>query len=139
MLKAIKKILSVSLAFWVVFTTSSFVVNTHYCCDTIIDISIFSKAETCKSKVIINKMSSEQCISGNEVCCSDNTYIHEADDKIKKSSFEINNETYTFLLTFFYSYVNLFEGLENDFVPFKDYSPPYLVKDILLINETFLI
>ena len=38
-----------------------------------------------------------------------------------------------------YSYINLFEGLEKNIVPFKNYSPPLIVTDIQVLDQVFLI
>ena len=39
------KIASFSLALAVLFTTSSFAVDAHFCCNRLVDVSIFSKAQ----------------------------------------------------------------------------------------------
>ncbi|OSS39653.1 secreted protein [Christiangramia flava JLT2011] len=44
-----------------------------------------------------------------------------------------------FVATFTYSFVNLFEVGDKETIPFANYTPPLLVKDILLLDQTFLI
>uniref|UniRef100_UPI00404A80EC HYC_CC_PP family protein n=1 Tax=Gelidibacter sp. TaxID=2018083 RepID=UPI00404A80EC len=73
------KILSFFLAVFILFSTSSFTVDMHFCCNKLVDMAFF------------------------------NTYI------------------------------NLFEGLEENVISFKTYRPPLLSTDIIILNETFLI
>jgi len=34
---------------------------------------------------------------------------------------------------------NLFEGYDDTIIPFKEYSPPPLIRDVQLLHQTFLI
>lgn len=67
------------------------------------------------------------------------TYFKNADNNLKKSQFDYSINNIVFLQTFFQTYVNLFEGLEQKVVPFTFYDPPFLEKDILVLHETFLL
>jgi len=44
-----------------------------------------------------------------------------------------------FVASFVYSYAHLFEGLAENVIPFRDYSPPPLIRDIQILDQTFLI
>lgn len=72
-------------------------------------------------------------------CCSNRSYVKKADDTLKNHRFDLDANNLVFIRTFIYTYVNLFEGLEQKVVPFVDYNPPFIEKDILLLHETFLL
>ncbi len=132
------KIVSVCLATIVLFTTMSFTVDIHYCGEALVDFSVVHDVETCG-------MESEQpmnsCESGvsEKPCCSDKQVVIEGQDELKISFDTLSFEQQTFVATFFYSYVNLFEDLDTNIVPFRDYAPPFLIRDIQKLHETYLI
>ena len=134
------KISAFFLAVFILFSTSSFTVNMHFCCNKLVDMAILSKAETCKDKVQKKDMSSKTCKTFQEkYCCSNRSYLKTGDDIIKKTNNELQAEDIVFLNPFFHSYINLFEGLNEHVVPFKHYKPPLLFKDIQTLHETYLI
>ncbi len=96
-------------------------------------MAFFSKAESCMEAAKKKDTNSKQCTSIQEKdCCDNQTIVKEGDDTFKKS-------TLVFLNTFFNTYINLFEGLEENVISFKTYRPPLLSTDIIILNETFLI
>jgi len=136
----IDKILSITLALIMLFTTTSFTVNMHFCCNQMVDMAFFSKAEVCKDKVQKKDSPIKQCSTLQEKeCCSNKSFVKEGDDVFKESNIASQIETLVFLNTFVFTYINLFEGLEENIVPFKAYRPPLLFADIQILNETFLI
>jgi|TARA_R110001632_G_scaffold232764_1_gene374507 hypothetical protein len=133
------KILSVTLAFAVLFATSSFTVDMHFCCNKLVDVAVFGKAKPCKVKKQDLSISFKKCSIGQMDCCSNKSIVKKAEDNLKKSQVELDTNKIVFLQAFFHSYVNLFEGLELDVVSFINYNPPWIEKDILVLHETFLI
>ena len=134
------KILSFFLAASILLTSSSFAVDMHFCCNQLVDMAFFSKAELCKDKVQKNDSLFKQCTSIQEKeCCDNQTFVKEGNDTFKKSSIILEVDTLVFLNTFVYTYINLFEGLDKNVVPFKQYRPPLLAKDIHILHETYLI
>ena len=134
------KIISFFLAALILFSTSSFTVDMHFCCNKLVDMSLIGKAKVCAEKVQKKKEPTKQCTTLQEKdCCSNQSFVKTGDDTIKKANTQLEAETIIFLNTFFYVYVNLFEGLEKNIVPFKQYRPPLLSKDIQILHETYLI
>ena len=112
----------------------------HFCCNKLVDMAILSKAEACKDKVQKKDVSTKKCTTFQEKdCCSSRSFLKTGDDIVKKANNELQAEDIVFLNTFFYTYINLFEGLDENVVPFKHYRPPLLFKDILILHETYLI
>lgn len=137
--RILNKILSVTLAFAVLFATTSFAADMHFCCDKLVDMAVFSKAKSCAEKIQPTENSSRKCSIGAKDCCSNKTFVKQGEDNLKKSNFEQNTDDLVFLHTFFYTYVNLFENLDKNVVPFFDYDPPWIERNLLVLHETFLI
>ena len=72
-------------------------------------------------------------------CCSDNQIMVEGQDNLKTSSNQLTFQQQAFVATFVYTYINLFDGLDKNIIPFKDYTPPYLIRDVQKLHETYLI
>ncbi len=112
----------------------------HFCCNQLVDIAVWNKAKTCTEKVQQKDSPLKQCTTLQEKdCCSNESFVKTGNDTIKKANTKLEAETVIFLNTFFYVYVNLFEGLEKNIVPFKQYRPPLISKDIQTLYETYLI
>ena len=112
----------------------------HFCCNKMVDLAFFSKAESCMETAQKKDNNSKQCTTIQEKdCCDNKTILKEGDDTFKKANTISEIETLVFLNNFVYSYINLFEGLEKNTVPFKAYRPPLLSTDLVILNESFLI
>lgn len=126
------------MAILVLITTMSFTVDMHYCGDTLVDFSVIRSAKTCGME---KEQSENEC--ENEVsegsCCSDRQIVAEGQNDIITSFYSLTLEQQTFVASFVYAYVNLFDGLETNIVPFRDYVPPLLIRDIQKLDETYLI
>ena len=72
-------------------------------------------------------------------CCKDVVKLFKGQDDIKTNTLDLNFSEQILVASFIYTYVNLFEGLEENIIPFKEYSPPFLITNIQVINETYLI
>ncbi|MCM4164912.1 MULTISPECIES: HYC_CC_PP family protein [unclassified Arenibacter] len=132
------KIVSFSMALLVLFSTFSFTVEQHYCGDTLVDFSMFGKAESCGMD--IQQLSNSHDDNLKKIgCCEDETLSVLGLDDLKVSLEKLNFEQHKFVVSFVYSYLNLFEGLQENIVPFNHYPPPLLVKDIPILHQTFLI
>ena len=135
-----RKIASIAMAFTVILSTMSFSVDMHYCGDHLVDFSLYDKVDTCMMKAKMGKSSTDCKLSRMAMdCCSDVEIVVEGRDDLKISFDQLNFEQQLFLVTFAYSYINLFQGLEENSIPFIDYSPPPLIRDIQILDQTFLI
>ncbi len=127
----IHKALSILMAFFVLFSTTSFTVEKHYCGGNLIDVAIFSEADKCGGNMEMSSMKS---------CCKDEVEVIVGQDELNISSFdELDFDQKVFLVTFFQSYTNLYKSLPKQIIPFKDYSPPNLVYDIHILDQVYLI
>jgi len=138
MKQVINKIAAVLMAFVVLFSTMSFTISEHYCGDYLVNSSLFSKAESCGMEM--QKPSpTKDCSVNKDNCCSDVLTHIEGQSELKTDLSNLNFDQQVFVASFVYTYVNLFEGLDRNVVPFKNYSPPLIVRDFQVLDGVFLI
>lgn len=125
--------------FAVLFSTTSFTTDVHYCCEKMVDIEVFGKATPCHQKIQNPEDPTRKCSIGDKDCCSNESFFKQGSDNLNTIAFDFDDQTFIFLHTFFYSYINLFKGLDKKVTPFLDYDPPLISKDLLVLHETFLI
>lgn len=134
----LKNITATCLAFLVMASTMSFTINQHYCGGDLVDTSLFVKADTCMMKDM--KMSnSEKASITMDNCCNDVITVIDGQEEVHQNGKQLAFEQQLFIATFVYTYSNLFSNREKSIVSYKDYIPPILVKDIQVLDETFLI
>lgn len=131
------KILSIAMAFVVLLSTLSFTISKHYCGDTLVDTSLFSKAKSCGMEM--QNSSNKDCSIIKKNCCSEEQQLIEGQDNLKLDFTKFDLQQKIFVSTFVYTYINLFEGITKESIHFKDYSPPLIVKDIHTLDEVYLI
>ena len=137
MKQASNKIMSLLMAFVVLFSTMSFTVNMHYCGDTLVETTLFNKAKGCGMEM--EKPSTEGCSITKKNCCDDKQLVIDGQDELKLNFDKLTFEQQQFVASFVYTYINLFEGLDKNVSSYEEYKPPLVVKQIFKIDETYLI
>ncbi len=88
----------------------------------------------------MSRSSSECAVVDMEMdCCSNVEIVIEGRDDLKISFDQLTFDQQLFVASFVYTYINLFERFDENIIPFKDYSPPPLIRDIQILDQTFLI
>ncbi|WP_298495452.1 hypothetical protein [uncultured Algibacter sp.] len=131
------QIMSLTMAFVVLFSTMSFAVNMHYCGDTLVETAIFHKAKGCGMEM--EKPSTEGCSITKKNCCNDEQLVVDGQDELQLQVDKISFEQQVFIASFVYTYINLFEGLDNNVSSFEEYEPPLVIRQLYKIDETYLI
>ncbi|MEP3838795.1 MAG: hypothetical protein ABJM36_14165 [Algibacter sp.] len=131
------KIIALVMAFVVLFSTMSFALNMHYCGDTLVETAMLLKAEGCGMDM--EKPSTEGCSITKKNCCNDEQLVVDGQDELQVQVDKISFEHQVIIASFVYTYINLFEGLDNKVFSFEEYKPPLVIKDIFKIDETYLI
>lgn len=131
------KILSLFFVSIVLFSSTTFTITEHYCCNELVDASILDSAESCGMDNM--ETSPKNCTIGDDDCCTINTYTKQGSDDFKQVVFNLETDQVVFVASFVYSYLNLFKGYEEKAIPFPDYYSPLISKDIIVLHETFLI
>ena len=131
------KIVSLVMAFVVLFSTMSFAINMHYCGDTLVETAMFHKAEGCGMEM--QNPSTEGCSITKKNCCNDEQSVVDGQDELQLQVDKISFEQQVFITSFVYTYINLFEGLNENVSSFEEYEPRLVIKEIFKIDETYLI
>ncbi|WP_062058165.1 HYC_CC_PP family protein [Aquimarina longa] len=138
MKKVIYNISAIIMAIVVLCSTMSFTLDMHYCGTTLVDIALYKEAKSCGMEQVISD--SPTCtVLTKKGCCTDKQFAYEGQDELRTSLDKTTFEQQVFVISFYYSYINLFEGFENTIIPSEEYPPPILIKDIQVLNQTFLI
>ena len=133
----IKFKMSLAMAFVVLLSTMSFTLSMHYCGDTLVETAMFHKAEGCGMEM--DSPSTEGCSITKKNCCNDEQLVVDGQDELQLQVDKISFEQQVFIASFVYTYINLFEGLDNNVSSFEEYEPPLVIKEIFKIDETYLI
>ncbi|MGA9239034.1 HYC_CC_PP family protein [Robiginitalea sp.] len=134
------KIASLFMALLVLFSTFSFSVGMHFCGDHLVDLSLFESAEACAmNPEPATTASSCENLEMDMDCCSDVAFVVEGQQELNLSFEPMTFEQQLFVTSFVYSYIRLFEGPLGDTSHFKDYAPPPLIRDVQILDQTFLI
>jgi hypothetical protein len=126
------------MALLVFVSTFSFAIESHYCGDILVDISWFGEVESCGIDGQ-HKHTSEENDVKKEDCCNNEVLAIDGQEELKITLENFNIEQQLFVVSFIYSYINLFEGTDSQIIPFKNYSPPHLIRDVQTLDQTFLI
>jgi len=137
--KLLQKISSLLMALLVLFSTFSYTVESHYCGGSLVDSSFFGHVESCSVEMLKVTISDDDCSEVSKNCCNDVKVFVDGQDKLITSSVELNFQQQLFIASFVDTYINLFKGIDDKVIPFKNYSSPLLVRDIQLLDEVFII
>ncbi len=130
------KVFSVTLSFLVLFSTLSLTIEKHFCGDVLVDVAVFTQTEKCADD--LPEIDETRIVK--KTCCKDETHVIEGLNQLTTNSFEdLNDLQKQVLAAYTYSYINAIEGLPTSVILNKGYSPPIRIKDIQLLDETFLI
>lgn len=124
---------SLAMALLVLFSTMSFTVDKHFCGKVLVDQAVFSEAKTCGMHSGADPSAME------DTCCDEQQISVEGQKELKISFDDLDFEQQVFLSSFSYSYLELFNGEPQQDIPFIHYTPPLLVYDIHMLDETYLI
>ncbi|WNW02498.1 hypothetical protein RRF68_03470 [Tenacibaculum sp. HL-MS23] len=137
MKKILHKTISFLMALVVLLSTMSFIIDMHFCGDTLVDTALFRKAKTCGMKM--QKAPIKECSITKKNCCNDKQIAFEGKDNLQASFNSLSFEQQQFITSFLYTYINLFKGFNNNISPFKTYKPPLVTKELFKLDETYLI
>ena len=132
------KTTSMLMAFVVLLSTMSFTVDMHYCGGTLVDTSVFSKAHSCGMEMQKTDSTSD-CSITKKNCCNDEQLVVDGQDELQLSVEKITFEQQVFIVSFVYTYSNLFESIDNNVSSYEAYKPPLVIRQLYKLDETYLI
>jgi len=125
------------MAIVVLFSTMSFAIDMHYCGDTLVETAIFQKAVGCEMDM--DSSSTKECSVTEKNCCENEQLVVDGQDNLQVSANEISFNNPLFIVSFVYTYHNLFNDAVDSNTTYVTYISPLVVKDIFKLDETYLI
>nr|WP_297783157.1 hypothetical protein [uncultured Allomuricauda sp.] len=122
------QIVSSLMALLVLASTVSWTVDKHICMDRVMDISLFAHADDCGMDMDMEKS-----------CCDDESFTVQGQDDLKISFENFDLDQQIFLVSFVQTYFHLFEIDSEEPSTFSEYNPPPLIRDVQVLDQTFLI
>lgn len=139
-MKFLRSIVSVSLALMVLVSSSSFVVNMHFCGGQIQSVTLIEEAAPCPMEVNLPPCHRNMAKQMND-CCEDGHLAFEGKDF--NYSFKALNEVVVLAagfvaeLPFIMEVIQVNEALTaSNYIPYK---PPIVERDIPVLVQSFLI
>lgn len=124
------------MALLVLFSTVSFTVEKNFCGDVLVDVSVFTEAQKC----CVEAPELEQAAITKMSCCESTVDVVQGQNNMIVKTFDdFDFEQQVFITTLGYAYLNLFEDFSKQIIPYKNYSPPNLVKNIQVRDQVFII
>lgn len=128
MKQILHQILSSFLAILVLASTVSWTVDKHICMGRVMDISLFSHADDCGMSMDMEKS-----------CCDDESFTVQGQHDLKMSFDDFSLDQQVFIVSFVHTYFHLMEEDTEEPNSFSEYNPPPLIRDIQVLDQTFLI
>ncbi|MFD2099696.1 HYC_CC_PP family protein [Flagellimonas iocasae] len=122
------QIVSTVMALLVLASTVSWTVDKHLCMGRVMDISLFSHADDCGMSQDMEKS-----------CCDDESFTIKGQDNLKVTFDDFSLDQQVFLVSFVQTYFQLFEIDSEESNLFNEYNPPPLIRDVQVLDQTFLI
>lgn len=138
MKEGVNKIVSIVLAFLVVMATTTVATDMHWCCNTLVDWSIRGEAELCEGEFQASGQSDMQCSIGAEDCCKNLSSLKKG-EQIVDTAPETQPEFPGLELHLPHHISQIETSKQHSCIPFNTYNPPLLIRDLLVLHETFLI
>lgn len=124
------------MALMLLLSTVSWTIEKHTCMGRVMDVALFEKAQDCGMGAAMEAMEDD---SLENHCCAEETLTLQGQDDLKISFNDISLDQQVFLVVFTHTYAGLFTSIEQQIGTNEYYPPPLLVKDIQLLDESFLI
>lgn len=119
-------------------STISWKVEKHYCMGRLMNVALFTDAETCGMDMTMS-MPEDSLDETKNSCCDDEVIFVDGQDDLKISFNDLNVEQQSFLIALTYTYLGALQDVRQKPVPHEQYPPPLLIKDIQLLDEVYLI
>ncbi|AMC10960.1 hypothetical protein Lupro_06730 [Lutibacter profundi] len=133
------KIKAVFLAIIVLFSSSFVIIDEHFCGDELQDFSILGKADTCSMAMSTCEFKNKLNLISEDNCCSNVQKIKAGSIFANSPLSGINFQQFIATPNINLNLYSLYLNLTKNTLHFKDYSPPLIVKNILVFIECFRI
>lgn len=131
------KIVSLSMAFVVLFSTMSFTINMHYCGDTLVETAMFQEAKGCGMEM--KQPETKDCEITKKNCCDNQQIIVDGQDELQLQINNLSFEKQLFISAFIFTYHTRFDKFNDTSTSFEKQTPPLVKRYLFKLNQTYLI
>lgn len=145
-MKLFHQIVAVCMAVLVLVSTTSFTLTAHFCGDELQDIAFFDAAESCEAHMAQIPPCHGEHDAGpknhlkKKNCCEEQALINNSEEFLKDSIilkiFSPDSNFISFVASFLFS--SLWPQIDH-FVPYSNYAPPLIERDISVLVQSFLL
>jgi hypothetical protein len=137
-MKALRSILSVSLALLVLISSSSFTVNLHLCGGRVQSVSVIEKATPCAMEQLAKTLPCHKAMSKKKCCSEDHITFEGKHFKSQEvTSLQLLQSSWVVELPLISSLVIPVNSVTESHL--TQYSPPLIDRDITVQVQSFLI
>tara|TARA_B110000977_G_scaffold61878_1_gene84204 strand:- start:99 stop:512 length:414 start_codon:yes stop_codon:yes gene_type:complete len=137
MKKVSLKIVSILMAFVVIFTTLSFTVDMHFCGDTLVETVVFQKAKGCGME--LQKPSKDDCVVKSNNCCNDKQLTIDGQQELQISVNAFSFEQTLYVSSILNTSKEFSEVIDKNVPLYKGYTLQLVIRQLYKIAETYLI
>ena len=137
MKKVSLKIISILMAFVVIFTTLSFTVDMHFCGDTLVETAVFQKAKGCGME--LQKPSKDVCVVKSNNCCNDKQLTIDGQQELQISVNAFSFEQTLYVSSILNTSKEFSEVIDKKVFLYKGYTLQLVIRQLYKIAETYLI
>jgi hypothetical protein len=131
------KIVSILMAFVVVFTTLSFTVDMHFCGDTLVETAVFQKVKGCGME--LQKPSKEDCVVKSNNCCNDKQLTIDGQQELQISFSAFSFEQLLYVTSILNTDKEFSQVIDKNVPLYKGYALQLVIRQLYKIAETYLI
>ena len=130
---------ALAMAFLVLFSSTSFLISTHFCAGEIASVSYFVPSDTCAMSAMEHSCENKQTTQVHKKsCCKSNFEIIDAEDFLNLENPLLYKELLQLALQNWSPFF-LESSVELQFSSWEYYAPPIPYKNLNVLYETFLI
>ncbi|MBD1396430.1 hypothetical protein H9Q13_04580 [Pontibacter sp. JH31] len=139
-MKLIRTILSLALAWLVVFSSLGMTITQHLCAGEVMSTAFFSHSAACEMEKQRESLPDCHKPAMADDCCQDQTIVLELEDEQQLiPTFKLSVPDMTFIAVFAAVWTSLFELYQPAYTHVPDYAPPSLAQDIPVLVQSFLL
>ncbi|MDC1465841.1 hypothetical protein N8387_09210 [Polaribacter sp.] len=131
------KIVSILMAFVVVFTTLSFTVDMHFCGDTLVETAVFQKVKGCGME--LEKPSKDDCVVKSNNCCNDKKLTIDGQQELQISVNAFSFEQPLYVSSILNTSKEFSKVIDKNILLYKGYTLQLVIRQLYKIAETYLI
>ncbi|MAX70736.1 MAG: hypothetical protein CMC76_10010 [Flavobacteriaceae bacterium] len=120
----------------VLISTFSISIEKRFCGENLVDVAVFSEAKSCCEE--IPKLN--QTNATKKSCCKrEIDFVKGQDNLVLKTLDDLDNIQKQVLFAFTCSVDKIYVSTPKIAIPHKHYSPPVIIRNIYVLDQTYLI